>query len=139
LDELKAWMETVAFERPYVFQQNGTLTHTSHLIQNWLSDNVDVFWFNEFWFPNSPDLNAVDCYVCSVVERDTNKSRHSNVTWMRDHYGGNIRRRGQRYIKACERFRSRIEVVKLMENISNNCALQRSHVKCHVKGLIVHL
>jgi len=34
----------------------------------------------EFWPPNSPDLNPLDYYVWSVVERVTNKSRHPNVT-----------------------------------------------------------
>jgi len=40
IDVMKLWMEIVASERPYIFQQDGALTHTSHLIQNWLSDNV---------------------------------------------------------------------------------------------------
>ncbi|KAG5345241.1 DYH1 protein, partial [Acromyrmex charruanus] len=44
-------------------------THTSHLIQNWLSDNVHMFWSKEFWPPNSSDLNPLDYYVWSVVER----------------------------------------------------------------------
>jgi len=57
MDVMKPWMETVASERPYVFQQDDASTHTSHLIQNWLSDNVDMFWSKEFWSPNSPDLN----------------------------------------------------------------------------------
>ena len=48
MDEMKPWMETVASGRPYVFQQDSSLAHTSHLIQNWLSDNVDMFWSKEF-------------------------------------------------------------------------------------------
>ena len=45
--------------------------------QNWLSDNVNIFWSKEFWNPpNSPDLNPLDYYVWSVVERVRNKSRH---------------------------------------------------------------
>ncbi|KAG5313072.1 MOS1T transposase, partial [Pseudoatta argentina] len=35
------------------------------------------------WPPNSPDLNPLDYYVWSVVERVTNKSRHPNVTSLR--------------------------------------------------------
>jgi len=54
--------------------------HTNHLVQNWLLDNIDMFWSKEFWPPNSPDLNPLDYYVWSVVERVTNKSRHPNVT-----------------------------------------------------------
>ncbi|KYN38469.1 hypothetical protein ALC56_07146, partial [Trachymyrmex septentrionalis] len=69
--------------RPYVFQQDGASTYTSHLIQNWLSDNVDMFWSKEFWPPNSPDLNSLNYYVRSVIERVSNKSRHPNVTSLR--------------------------------------------------------
>ncbi|XP_072764892.1 uncharacterized protein [Anoplolepis gracilipes] len=40
---VKPWIDTVVPARPYVFQQDGAPAHTSHLIQNWLSDNVDMF------------------------------------------------------------------------------------------------
>jgi len=63
MDVMKPWMETVASGRPYVFQQDDAPTHTSHLIQNWLSDNVDMFWYKKFWSPNSPDLNLLDYYI----------------------------------------------------------------------------
>jgi len=42
---MKPWMETVSAGKPYVFQQDGAPAHTSHLGQNWLSDNVDMFWW----------------------------------------------------------------------------------------------
>jgi len=71
---VKPRMEIVASGRPYVFQQDGAPAHTSHLVQNWLSDNIDMFWSKEFWLPNSPDLNLLNYYVWSVVERVTNKS-----------------------------------------------------------------
>jgi len=50
-------------------------------------------WFS-FWPPNSSDLNPLDYYVWSVVERVTNKSRHPNVIKER-HYWGSIRRHGR--------------------------------------------
>jgi len=80
---VKPGMKTVASGKPYVFQQDDASAHTSHLIQNWLSDNIDMFWFKEFWPPNNPDLNPLDYYVSSVVERVTNKSRHPNVMSLR--------------------------------------------------------
>jgi len=43
MDVVKPWMETVASGRPYIFQQDSAPTHTSYLIQNWLSDNVNMF------------------------------------------------------------------------------------------------
>jgi hypothetical protein len=38
-----------------------------------------VFRSNDFWPPNSIDLNPLDYYICSIVEKDTNKSRHPNI------------------------------------------------------------
>jgi len=64
----------------------------------------------EFWPPNSPDLNPLDYYMWSVVERITNKSRHPKVTSLRtaikaaDINSATLQR-------ACERFRSRIEAM----------------------------
>ncbi|EFN80751.1 hypothetical protein EAI_08338, partial [Harpegnathos saltator] len=52
-------------------------------LKNFLSDNVDMFCSKEFWPPNSTDLNPLDFYVWSVVERVTNKSRHLNVASLR--------------------------------------------------------
>jgi len=71
-----------------------------------------MFWSKEFWPPNSPDLNPLDYYVWSIVERVTNKSRHSNVTSLRtiieaafaDIDNATLQR-------TCEYFRSRIEAV----------------------------
>jgi len=110
MDIVKPWMEIMIAGRPCVFQQDGALIHMSHLIQNWLSDNVDMFWSKEFWPPNSPDLNPLEYYyVWSVVERVTNKSRYPNDV-IKDCYWGSIRH-GQRYITACELFRPRIKAV----------------------------
>ncbi|CAK9801851.1 hypothetical protein ANTQUA_LOCUS3033 [Anthophora quadrimaculata] len=63
INVVKPWMEIVSSGKPYVFQQDGAPAYTSHFVQNWLSDNVDMFWSKEFWTPNSPDLNPLDFYV----------------------------------------------------------------------------
>jgi len=78
MDVVKLWIETMALERPYIFQQDGDRL-IQVMIQKWLSDNIDMFWSKEFWSLNSSDLNPVD-YIWIVVERVTNKSRHPNVT-----------------------------------------------------------
>jgi len=109
---VKPWMETVSSGKPYVFQQDGAPVHTSHLVQNWLSDNVDMFWSKEFWPPNSPDLNPLDFYVWSVVERVTNKSRHPNVALLRAAIEATFADMDCDALKrACERFRPRMEAV----------------------------
>uniref|UniRef100_T1HXZ5 Tc1-like transposase DDE domain-containing protein n=1 Tax=Rhodnius prolixus TaxID=13249 RepID=T1HXZ5_RHOPR len=38
-----------------------------------------MFWSKEYLPSNSPDLNPLDYYVWSLVERDIKKSRHPNV------------------------------------------------------------
>lgn len=109
---IKPWIVAVASGRPYVFQQDGAPAHTSHLVQNWLSDNVDMFWSKEFWPPNSPDLNPMDYYVWSVVERVANKTRHPNVTSLRAAIEAAFTNLDRALLKrACDRFRSRIEAI----------------------------
>lgn len=109
---VKPWMETVASGRPYIFQQDGAPAHTSHLVQNWLSDNVDAFWSKEFWPPNSPDLNPLDYYVWGVIERVSNKSRHPNVATLQASIEAAFADLDKEQLKrACSRFRTRIEAV----------------------------
>ena len=111
-DVIKPWMVEVSNGRPYVFQQDGAPAHTSHQVQNWLDDNVDMFWPKQFWPPNSPDLNPLDFYLWSVLERESNKRSHNSVDSLRaaieeaaaavpiDHV-----------INACQRFRPRLQAV----------------------------
>ena len=80
---IKPWMQTMVSGRPYSFQQDGAPAHTSHLVQNWLSDNVNMIWSKDFWPPNCPDLNPLDYYVWGVIERHTNKCRHPKVNSLR--------------------------------------------------------
>jgi len=111
VSECSEAVETVASGRPYVFQQDGAPAHTNHLVQNWLSDNIDIFWSKEFWPSNSSDLNPLDYYVWSVVERVANKSRHPNVTSLRITIEATFADIHSAIQRACERFKSRIEAV----------------------------
>jgi len=71
-----------------------------------------MFWSKEFWPPNSPDLNPLDYYAWSVVERITNKSRHPNVTSLRTAIEAAFADIDSATLqRVCERFRSRIEAV----------------------------
>ncbi len=73
--KVKSWMEETAEEKKHIVQQDGAAAHSSHFVQNWLSDNLQMFWSKEFWPPPSPDLNPLDHYVY-VLERDSNKTRN---------------------------------------------------------------
>ena len=100
---VKPWMETVASGRPYIFQQDGAPAHTSHLVQNWLSDNVDAFWSKECWPPSSPDLNPLDYYVWGVIERVSNKSRHPNVATLQANIEAAIADLDKEQLKSAEK------------------------------------
>ena len=83
-DHVKPWMTATAAGRPYVFQQDGAPVHTSHLVQNWLSDEMDMVWTKELWPPSSPDLNPLDCYAWGVLEWENNKRAHNSIDSLRD-------------------------------------------------------
>jgi len=76
-DVVKPWMESSVPPKGYLFFSRTVHWLMNHLIHNWLSDNVDMFWSKEFWF--SPDLNPLD-YVWSWKDH---KFWHSNVTSLR--------------------------------------------------------
>jgi len=66
----------------------------------------------EFWPSNSPDLNPLDYYAWSAVERVTNKSRHPNVMPLRTAIQAAFADIDSVTLqRAYERFRLRIEAV----------------------------
>lgn len=40
--------------------ENGIQAYTGHLFQNWLWENLDIFWSKEFWPSKMADLNPLD-------------------------------------------------------------------------------
>ena len=109
---VKPWKDKVAAGTPYVFQQDGEPAHNSNLVQAWLASNVSMFWSKEFWPPNSPDLNPLDYYVWSVVERDSNKQRHANTDSLSKAVKKAFKNLSSEILSnACRRFRSRLEAV----------------------------
>ena len=99
-------MQETAREKLYIFQEDGAPAHTSHLVQNWLSDNIQKFWSKELSPPNSPDLNPMDYYVWGVLKRDSNKVSQPTAESLRsaiDETGANLD--PQHLVNACGRFR----------------------------------
>ncbi|QQP36610.1 Transposable element tcb1 transposase, partial [Caligus rogercresseyi] len=76
-------MDQVAAGRPYVFQQDGTPAHTSHLVQNWLLDNLPMFWSKEMLPPSSPDCTPLNYYLWGVLERESNKRTHNSIVLLK--------------------------------------------------------
>ena len=109
---VKPWIDQVAQGRPYVLQQDSAPAHKAEVIQEWLAQNCHDHVTTNMWPPSSPDLNPMDYYVWGVVEKDTNKHPHSNKESLKAaivHVMGNTQE--EPLIRACSRFRSRIEAV----------------------------
>ncbi len=62
-DVVKHWMDSVARDKSYTFQQDSAPAHKSNLVQNWMKDNLPNFWDVQTWPPSSPDLNPCDFYL----------------------------------------------------------------------------
>lgn len=109
---VKPWMEQVAAGRPYIWQQDGAPAHNSNKTQQWCRDNLPFFFEKEIWPPSSPDCNPLDYFVWGVTERDVNRSSHNTKQALMDRIKevfASLPR--DDVVKACSRFRSRIEKV----------------------------
>ena len=68
------------------------------------------------WPPSSPDLNPLDYYVWDVVERETNKHLHNTLDSLRATITRVMTHMDKDpLIRACKRFRQRIEAVTAAE------------------------
>ena len=106
------WIESVAQGRPYVFQQDSAPAHTAHTTQEWLSDHFHDHVTPNMWPPSSPDLNPMDFYVWGVVERQTNRHPHPNRDLLKSAISQEMKHMFQEHvIRACSRFRGRLEAV----------------------------
>ncbi|QQP53588.1 Transposable element tcb2 transposase [Caligus rogercresseyi] len=98
---VKPWMDQVAGDRPYLWQQDGAPAHTAKKCR-----------IGEVWPPSSPDLNPLDFFVWGVAERDTNRSPHSTkqslINSITEVFANFDR---ESVVNACSRVRSRLEEV----------------------------
>jgi hypothetical protein len=109
---VKPWMDQIAGNRHYIFQQDGAPAHNSKKTQNWLKKNLPEMWEKEVWPPSSPDCNPNDYFVWGVTELRVNKKPHNKtedlIQKIKEVMGSLYR---DTVAKACKRFRSRIEAV----------------------------
>lgn len=75
------WLHSTYSNINFVFQQDLAPAHKAKTTVALLSKNLgkDGFWPPEFWPPNSPDLNLLDYFVWSAVEKESNKTSHPNT------------------------------------------------------------
>ena len=107
---VKPWIDSVRGERPYVFQQDSAFSHKAMTTQNWMSENLHNHITPNMW-PLSPDLNPLDYYVWGVVERETNKHPHITPDSLRAAITIRVMTHMDHLIRACKRFRQRIEAI----------------------------
>jgi hypothetical protein len=60
--------QNVFRNRPWIFQQDSAPAHEAKTMQQWLENHVPEFISSEHWPSASPDLNALDCKLWSVLE-----------------------------------------------------------------------
>ena len=116
LDVLKSvvipWCNQVAGGRPWVWQQDSAPAHKSKETKPWLQKECYDFVPFSHWHPSPPDLNPLDYFVWSYVEKITNMTSHSTKASL-------IAAIRQVFVeilpvlveKACSQFRIRIEAV----------------------------
>ncbi len=64
---VKPWMDQIAGNCHYIFQQDGAPAHNSKKTQDWLKENLLEVWEKEIWPPSSPDCNPLDYFVWGVT------------------------------------------------------------------------
>lgn len=109
---VKPWMEGIAGDRHYVFQQDGAPAHNANKTQAWLADNLKEFWPKNIWPPSSPDCNPCDFFLWGVCEREVNKRPHNTKASLKTKITQVMAGLDKDMVaNACRRFRSRIERV----------------------------
>ena len=106
------WIRKVANGKPYVWQQNSVPCHTSRETQLWLSNIFIDFVLPHVWPPNSPDLNPMDFFVWSAIERYTKKipcnTKDKLIIWIKKKFKA---MKKAQIVRACLRFQGHIEAV----------------------------
>jgi hypothetical protein len=54
------------------YQEDGTISHTHNLTQQWCEDNFPSFLDKDHWPTNSPDLNPLDYSICDEFVQQMN-------------------------------------------------------------------
>ena len=104
------WCNQVAGGRPWVWQQDSA--HKSKETQAWLQKECYDFLSFSHWLPSSLDLNPLDYFVWSYVEKITNMNSHNTkaslIAVIRRVF---VELQPGLVEKACSQFRIRIEAV----------------------------
>ena len=64
--------------KDWIFAQDGASSHTSHMVQNFLKDELKSRFIKATeWPPSSPDTNPLDYYFWNKVKEKVYEGRHN--------------------------------------------------------------
>ena len=96
----------------WVWTQDGAPAHTCNSTQKYLLDKLgsEGFWSKDLWPPNSLNLNPLDYYLWSTVEKEACASYHPNETALKASVEAEWDAISLAMLQSvCSRFRSRLE------------------------------
>ncbi len=105
----------------YVFQQDGAPAHLANSVQQWMAENMK-FWPEDFWPPQSLDLNPLDVSIWLHVESKTFKVRRPNVDTLKASVTKHWKNMKKEYVvNVCQSFhcrlKSRLRVAKFINEL----------------------
>ncbi len=110
------WLKYNFPDASYVWQQDGAPAHTAKKNQTFIKANFAKSWPKDLWPPSSPDLNPLDYFWWSVIEKEVNVTPHPNLESLKS----KIKEVWATYPaamieKACAKFQPRLEAVVAAE------------------------
>ena len=96
----------------YVWVQDGAPSHTSKVVQNYLSNKLGSggFWSKSVWPPNLPNLNTLDFSLWDWTAQEAQANYHSSVDSLKMSVEAAWARMPAAIVlRSCTRFRARIE------------------------------
>ena len=104
------WIKQVAWDRPWVWQQDSAPCHVSKRSLTWLEEHCYNFVTKNKWPPSSLDLNPMDYFFWGVLENQTNRRPHTTMASLIASIKEQCISIDREMVKkACRSFRTRIE------------------------------
>uniref|UniRef100_A0A0K2TDE1 Putative LOC100197594 [Hydra vulgaris] n=1 Tax=Lepeophtheirus salmonis TaxID=72036 RepID=A0A0K2TDE1_LEPSM len=74
------WLKSTYPEDNYARTQDGAPSHTHRPnTRSYVPTNMTDVWTKDMWLSSSPDLKLLDFAMWGTLERETNRTSHSNV------------------------------------------------------------
>jgi hypothetical protein len=109
---LLPWMSQKFGLNNVVLVQDSAPSHGAKRTQSFLAERVPYFVPSNIWPSNSPDLNVLDYFVWGAVQASVNACPKASMAELKAAIRREMRKINKDdLVRACRRFRSRIEAV----------------------------